>query len=240
MTEQLSSFEGIELTASDESIITNVITTTGDPSSGGLVAPVGSLALSDSGRGYYKHNTANTDWVTIFTQLPGELASLLTAKGSASLGDRLIIEDSTDSFNKKFVTVQEIVALASGGGGNSQDMDFSRRGNLSAITTLLTRDGILSSNSGYPISVSNPTLQSVNVSTRLVASYTLRIFQHDGNSTNRIELADIVATNTANLRAEAGIDFTVLAPLSPNSQLGVELSVGGARDIMVDVRVLGS
>lgn len=113
MSEQLSSFEGIELTFNDESVVTNVITTDSNPASIGLSAPVGSLALSTTGRGYYKHNTLDTDWATVFTQLPNEFSSLIQQKTGLSTSDKLIIEDSASSFTKKGVTLQEIVNLVS-------------------------------------------------------------------------------------------------------------------------------
>ena len=238
MAEQLSSFEGIELTSNDESIVTNFITTDSDPSTGGgLSAPVGSLALSTTGRGYFKHNTGNTDWVTVFTQLPGELASLTTLKTGISLADRVLLEDSDDSFNKKYTTVDELSNAIST--SLSYGLDFSRRGNVNALTVLLTRDGILSSTSGHPVGISNPVLKGVNVATRNSNTYTLRLFQHDGNSVNRVNIADVVITANANPRLIAGVDFTITNPMTTGNQLGVELIAGTARDIMVEVIISG-
>lgn len=240
MSEQLSSFEGIELTADDEAVITNVLTIASNPAIAGLAAPIGSLALSTTtnGRAYYKHGANNIDWVTVFTQLPNEFGSLLGQKVTLSLNDRVIIEDSEDSLNKKYTTIQEIANLVNS--ADSQGLDFSRRGNINPTTTLLTRDGILSSASGHPIGITSPTLESVNVSTSQVGSYTLRLFRHEGGSVNRVDIADVVATNTANLRAQAGVDFTVINPVITGVQLGVELIAGNARDIMVEVVLSGS
>jgi hypothetical protein len=238
MTEQLSSFEGVELTTNDESVITHLITTDTNPASAGLSAPVGSLALSTNGKTYYKHNTADTDWVTAFTQLPNELASLVPQKITPTTADRILIEDSESTFQKRYISLQSLSSWIEENSGHG--LDFSRRGNISATTVLLTRDGILSSSSGHPIGISNPVMSSVNVSTRLPSSYTIRVFQHDGDSVNRIDLADVVATNTTNLRAIAGIDFTQLATITSTSQLAVELIAGTARDIMVEVVLLGS
>jgi hypothetical protein len=124
MTEQLSSFDGIELTSNDELVVTNIVTTDSNPASVGLDAPVGSLALSTNGRGYYKHNTANTDWVTVITQLPNELASILPLKSSLSTSDRILLEDSGNSFSKGYSTIQSIVDLVSVSGSLPYYEDF--------------------------------------------------------------------------------------------------------------------
>lgn len=113
MPEVYASFEGLEITASDESIVTNIVATDSNPASVGLVAPIGTLALSTNGRWYYKHNTANTDWVTGLTQLPNEFSTILPLKGSVAPGDKVLIEDSADSFRKKEANIQNIIDLVS-------------------------------------------------------------------------------------------------------------------------------
>jgi hypothetical protein len=83
MAQQYPSFQGIELTADDQSIVTNVLTIGSDPTVTGLAAPIGSLALTTNG------------------------------KTSLSTSDTILIEDSADSNNKKYATIQAIVDLVS-------------------------------------------------------------------------------------------------------------------------------
>lgn len=80
-------------------------------------AGVGTIDVSN-----YIEGGPGTDTTAFHSDVSGEINSLIT-KQTPLTSDIVLIEDSADSFNKKYTTVGDIVALASGGGAISRIQD---------------------------------------------------------------------------------------------------------------------
>ena len=107
---------------------------------------IGYIAVGTASSADWKQATgAGNDTTAIHDNLPGEI-SAITAKGTPTTSDYLLIEDAADSDNKKYITIGD---LPGGGGGSviytgsnlTSNIDHSGSGRLLASTNSATKPG---------------------------------------------------------------------------------------------------
>jgi hypothetical protein len=141
-------------------------------------------------------------------------------------------DNSTNGFASTDVqsAIEENQASASPG------FSFGRPGNVSANTWLRRPGNVSSNRAGVTVSINNPVIVSVAVSNRNIETYTIEIYEHEGNQVNLTLLGSV------NIVAARGGIFPVNITATQGRQLAVRLgsSVGGTtRDIGVDLVLKG-
>jgi hypothetical protein len=140
-------------------------------------------------------------------------------------------DNSTNGFDSDNVqdAIEEIGAAASPG--------FSFGRTSANNGTWLRRVGQIPSNrTGVTIGIQNPIVTKVFVSNENVETYTVGIYEHDGDSINLVQLG------TVSVSGARGDSFDVNFPTSTNKQLAVrvETVVGSVQNIGVDIILTGS
>ena len=127
-------------------------------------------------------------------------------------------------------------AITESGASASPGFSFGRSGNVSGNTWLRRPGNVPSNRAGVTIPVANPVVSEVACSNRNIDTYTLEIWEHEGNLTNDNLLGTITVTS-----ARGGV-FNVNFPSSKGKQIAVRLASGGGsvRDLGVDVVIKGS
>ena len=97
MSKQLVSFDGIELTSNDESVVTNLVTAGFDPSVGGKSAPIGSLLLENNGQIWQKIGALDTDWAQFISTTVSQLDDLADVSLSGIQDGNALIYNTTTS-----------------------------------------------------------------------------------------------------------------------------------------------
>jgi hypothetical protein len=103
--------------------------------------------------------------------------------------------------------------------------------------TWLRRVGQIPTNrTGVTVGIQNPIVTKVFVSNQNIETYTIGIYEHDGNSINLTQLG------TVSVSGARGDSFNVNFPTSTNKQLAVrvETVVGSVQNIGVDIILTGS
>lgn len=126
--------------------------------------------------------------------------------------------------------------LLNGGTGASPGFSFGRNGNVSSGTWLRRPGNVPSNRAGVTIPVSNPVIREVSCSNRNIDSYTLEIYEHEGNLVNQVLLGSISVVNAR------GGTFAVNFPATRGKQVAVRLSQGGGsvRDLGADIVIRGN
>jgi hypothetical protein len=128
--------------------------------------------------------------------------------------------------------VQE--ALEEVGSTASPGFSFGRAGLVTAGAWLRRPGGTPSNRTGVYVSINNPILTEINVSNTVIDTYTVGIYEHDGNLVNSTQLA------TATVTAATGGSTTVSVSMTQGKQLAVKLESGNVFDIGVDIQIKGS
>lgn len=126
--------------------------------------------------------------------------------------------------------IEEIGASASPG------FSFGRNGNVSAGTWLRRPGNVPSNRAGVTIPINNPIIVEVSCSNRNVDTYTIEIYEHEGNSVNLTLLGSV------NVIGARGGTFTTNFAATKGKQIAVRLSTGGGsvRDLGADIVIKGS
>lgn len=124
--------------------------------------------------------------------------------------------------------IEEIGTSASPG------YSFGRAGNNNPGTYLNRPGGVPSNTTGITVGFSNPILRKVVVATENLDTYTLNIYEHEGNSINLTLLTTVSVTLS---RSET---FNVDVTVTQGRQLAVQIASGSARNIGVDLNLIGS
>ncbi len=127
--------------------------------------------------------------------------------------------------------IEEIGASASPG------FSFGRNGSLSQNTWLRRPGNVPSNRAGVTIGIANPVIVSVACANRSVETYTVEIYEHEGNQVNLTLLGSVTVT------AATSDTFTVNFPATQGRQLAVRLgptATGNVRDLGVDVTLVGN
>lgn len=126
--------------------------------------------------------------------------------------------------------IQEVGASASPG------FSFGKSG-LCNDGDWMSRAGDVPSNrTGVTIGIDNPVVYQVACSNRSIDTYTITIYEHDGNQVNINTLGSVTVTN------DTGGIFNVNFPATKGMQIAVKLtdSQGFVRDIGVDLFLKGN
>lgn len=141
-------------------------------------------------------------------------------------------DNSTNGFSAD--NVQD--AIQESGASASPGFSFGRSGSVSGNTWLRRPGNVPSNRAGVTIPINNPVISEVSCSNRNIDTYTLEIWEHEGNLTNDILLG------TVDVVAARGGTFAVNFPTSKGKQIAVRLQggSGSVRDLGADIVIKGS
>lgn len=149
----------------------------------------------------------------------------------SQVADEIPFDNDGNGFNSDNVqdALEEIGASASPG------FSFGR-GNANNGTWLNRVDRIPSNRTGVTIGIQNPVVTQIFVSNENIETYTVGIYEHDGDSINLVQLGTVSVT------ASRGNNFNVNFPTSTNKQLAVRIEtvIGVLQNIGVDVILTGN
>lgn len=122
----------------------------------------------------------------------------------------------------------------------SPGFSFGRQGNNSAGTFLNRPGGTPSNRTGVNFGLSDGSLDLIAVGTQNLDTYTVRVWQHEGNFINPVLIAEVNIVASRREIFEKDVDYTQLNPLTKNEQIAVEIEAGTARNPGVDLQFSGS
>lgn len=146
------------------------------------------------------------------------------------ISENIPFDNSVNGFTANDIqgAIEEIGASASPG------FSFGRSGNVSTNSWLRRPGNVSSNRAGVTIPINNPQIVSVACSNRNTDNYTVSIYEHDGNQTNLTLLGSVnVVNSTSSI-------FPVTLSATKGKQLAVRITAGNARDIGVDLVLVGS
>ncbi len=148
------------------------------------------------------------------------------------IASNIPFDNSTNGFTGDDIQT----AIEESGASASPGFSFGRSGNVSAGTWLRRPGNVPSNRAGVAIPINNPIISEISCSNRNIDSYTLDIYEHDGNSVNLNLLGSVSVTS-----ARGGI-FTVSFPSTKGKQLAVRLAPGSGsvRDLGADIVIKGN
>jgi hypothetical protein len=139
-------------------------------------------------------------------------------------------DNSTNGFTSDNVqsAIEEIGASASPG------FSLGRSSTTGAGTWLLRVGSIPSNVTGIPMGISNPILTNIQIGNEDISTFSVEIYEHEGNSVNLTLLTTVTVTS-----ARTGI-FSVSVVATQGRQLAAKVSSGTARNIGVDLILKGA
>jgi hypothetical protein len=143
-------------------------------------------------------------------------------------------ETPFDNSNTDFLSEDVQSALVEIGASASPGVGFGRSGNNTSGTWLLVDGGVPSNRSGRIIFLSNPILKAIYVNTRNLATYTISVFEHDGDEIN-LSLID-----TLSIVSSRGGFKLVDIPVTLGKQLAIQVTAGSGQDIVAGLILRGS
>lgn len=121
----------------------------------------------------------------------------------------------------------------------SPGFSFGRQGNISNGTFLNRPGGVPSNRTGVNFGLSNGSLDVIAVGTENLDTYTIKVWQHDGNFINPVEITTVSITSSRKEVLELGVDYTLTNSLVKNKQIAIEITAGSARNLGVDLELSG-
>lgn len=122
---------------------------------------------------------------------------------------------------------------------SSPGYSFGRPGNVATNTFLNRPGGTPSNNTGVNFGLLNGSLDVIATGTRTADTYTLTVYQHEGNFANPVTIAIVAVVAQTRAVLIKDTDYTQLAPLDKNKQIAIEVSAGTANNIGVDLQLSG-
>jgi len=116
----------------------------------------------------------------------------------------------------------------------SPGFSWGRSGNISA-NTWLRNEGVSSNRSGRAVTFNNANIVRIYISTENLNTYTLTIYEHEGDSANLTILTTISVTSS-----KVGDSGTISVPVTTGRQLAVRLTGGSAKNVVVGKNLSGS
>lgn len=116
----------------------------------------------------------------------------------------------------------------------SPGFSFGRTGNLSSGTWLLRPGSVPSNKSGINVGIGTPLLLKVTVASENEDTYSVGIYQHDGNEIN------LNLVTTVSITAVRKQVFDLSAALEFDRQIAVRVLTGSAKNLGVDLQLSGS
>lgn len=147
-------------------------------------------------------------------------------------GENIRYEGSSPESIKEIVDNLSATAAVSASPGFS----FGRNGSVSAGTWLRRPGNVPSNRAGVTIPIENPIIREVSCSNRNIDTYTLEIYEHEGNLVNDVLLGSVTVTGAR------GGTFSVNFAATKGKQIAVRLASGGGsvRDLGADIVIKGS
>ena len=116
----------------------------------------------------------------------------------------------------------------------SPGFSWGRSGNVSGGTWLLN-ESVSSNKSGRSVTFNNAEIVRIFSSTENLNTYTLEIYEHEGDSINLTLLTTLSVSSS-----RTGDSGTITIPVTTNRQLAIKLSSGSAKNIVVGANLSGS
>ena len=116
----------------------------------------------------------------------------------------------------------------------SPGFSWGRSGNISA-NTWLQNEGVSSNKSGRAVTFSDANIVRIYTSTENLNTYTLSVYEHEGDSINLTLLTTLVIT--ASRTGDSGV---LLIPVTTGRQVAVRITSGSAKNILVGMNLSGS
>jgi hypothetical protein len=162
----------------------------------------------------------------------------LASKGVAlECSDDTVIygESGQMRFKDSDVTTEvTLLDLLDGGDGVSPGYSFGRSGNVSAGTYLQTVASVPSNKSNIPVNITSPAIVRVTAGSEDLNTYTLEIYEHEGDEINLTLLTSI--SSAASRSADSG---TINISMTAGRRLAAKLSSGSAKNITAQVIIKG-
>ena len=115
----------------------------------------------------------------------------------------------------------------------SPGFSFGRSGNVSAGTWLQC-ETVPSNKAGRFVYITTPTIEKLFVSNETISTYTIEIYEHEGDETN------LTLLDSKTVTASRGDSFTVGVSATTGRQLALRLSSGSAKNIVAGLELSGS
>lgn len=115
----------------------------------------------------------------------------------------------------------------------SPGFSWGRAGNNS--NTWLQNEGVPSNKAGRAITFTDPRIVRIFTATEDAATYTLEIYEHEGNSINLTLLTSLSVTSS-----RTGDSGAIEIAATEGRQLAILLSSGSAKNIVVGLQLSGS
>lgn len=168
----------------------------------------------------------------------GEIQFTDTINGTKKVSDLLDAEqEDFDPTGTDLVSTKTGPAIRelfnSGGNSASAGVIFGRSSNTSA-TTWLQNEGVPSNKTGVPLDINNPELVKISTGSENLDTYTITIYEHEGDSINLTSLDTISVVSSRNGSSSTSVAIT------PGRQLAIALTSGSARNIKVTLSIKGN
>lgn len=143
----------------------------------------------------------------------------------------IFFDNSTNGFTATNVqnAIEEIGASASPG------FSWGRAGGLFASTWLQVDGGVPSNSAGRYVAINSPVVSLFFCSSDTVSTFTLTLYEHDGNAVNLNALGTLVVT--AGISGSTG---TISWPTTKGKQLAVRLTSGSANNLVAGAILKGT
>lgn len=122
----------------------------------------------------------------------------------------------------------------------SPGLSFGRSGQNGPGTFLLRVGSVPSNISGYTFSLNDGSLDVVNTSNRNLETYSLTIWQHDGDFINPLLIAVVNLVSTRGETLLKGVDFTEVNAPVKGKIFAVEVTSGSVQNIGCDLELSGT
>ncbi len=148
------------------------------------------------------------------------------------IAENIPFDNSTNGFTGDNIQT----AIEESGASASPGFSFGRSGNVSAGTWLRRPGNVPSNRAGVTVPIDNPIISEVSCSNRNIDTYTLEIYEHEGNRVNESLLGSVTVTSAR------GDTFSVNLTATKGKQIAVRLASGGGsvRDLGVDIVIKGN
>lgn len=153
--------------------------------------------------------------------------------GGSLIRTQRAIDTPFDNTSNGFTSQNVQGAIEEIGASASPGMSFGRNGGLLA-STWLQNEGVPSNSAGRYVAIANPRVAQVAASSDTVSTYTITIYEHDGNSVNLNPLGTMTVT------AARGGSANVNWPTSTGKQLAVRMTSGTSNNLIVALILKGN
>lgn len=147
----------------------------------------------------------------------------------SQVAESVPFDNTGNDFNSDNVqgAIEEIGVSASPG------FSFGRSGNVVA-NTWLQNETVPSNKAGRFIYIGNPVVEKLFVSNEDINTFTIEIYEHEGNEVN------LTLLDSKTITAARGGTFTVDVAATSGRQLALKLSSGSAKNLIAGLELSGT